>query len=438
MEKRVFVLVVSVMFLFIAIITINSASAELNLRVTGSINNFSSDVRLKTNSDADLGFDGYDMPTRSPPSSYSEFYSSITGYSLAIDSWPSSSRTLNLVYSMSPAQTGALTFSWSAGVIGDSYTATFRDYGDDSGYSSQVGSANMKDQSTYSRNITGESDIYIQIKVTPVTAPSGENGGGRGIIPDVSARGIVIGDKVMDIYIALNQVKTRQISLYNEINETIKTSLSVMGLEDYLIIKNKSFDLAPGKKKNVDVRIVAPEEPGIYTGKIIVRGVKRQEILVTLNVHTEELLFDIRVVIPDNFKKLAFGEKLQAQTTLIPMGDNIRLDVILNYLIKDFEGRTFLTESETMLIDEQKTFVKKFPTQNLPTGNYILGLELEYPNGVATSSSHFEVVERALPTLIDYRFILLVFGIGILVLIIIILLITRKHKNIKKQKLAEK
>jgi hypothetical protein len=84
-----------------------------------------------------------------------------------------------------------------------------------------------------------------------------------------------------------------------------------------------------------------------------------------------------------------------------------------------------------MLIEEQKSFVKRFATQNLPVGNYILGLELDYPNGLATSSSHFEVVGEGLPTVIDYRFILLMLGAGILILIVVILIISRRYKNIK-------
>lgn len=440
MEKKEFALIRFILFIgiigAISVICVNSASAELNLRVTGNINNFTSDLRLKTNSNADLGFDSYDMPIRSPPSSYSQFYSSITGYDLAIDSWPSSSRTLELVYNMVPAQTGTLTFSWSSGALGGAYDASLTDYGDDSGYSSQVGGANMESVSTYSKEISGESDIYIKITITPSEAPPGEAPTVGGVPSNIT--GIVIANKIMNVYIALDEVKTRKINLYNQLERTIETRLSVKGLKDYLIIKNSSFNLGPGERKGIDVRIVAPEKPGIYTGKIIVDGLRRQEILVTLNVNSKELLFDVSVVIPDEFKKMSRGKNLQAQTTLIPMGEEIRLDVTLNYLIKDFEGRTFLTESETMLVEEQKSFIRKFITQNLPVGNYVLGLELEYPNGLATSSSHFEIVEGELPALIDYRFILLILGAGILILIIVILIISRRYKNIKKTRLVKR
>jgi hypothetical protein len=76
------------------------------------------------------------------------------------------------------------------------------------------------------------------------------------------------------------------------------------------------------------------------------------------------------------------------------MGEQQRIDATLNYIIKDFSGRTYMAESETMMIEGQKTFKKQFYPKNLLPGNYIIGLELVYPNGVATTSAHFSVVSR--------------------------------------------
>ncbi len=435
MEKRAFVLLGFILLIGTIVFCINPASAGFSLKVTGSINDYASDIWLKTNTNANLGFDGYDMPVRTPPSNYSQFYSSITGYSLAVDSWPfASSRNLDLVYDVSEAQTGDLIFSWNRGAFGSGYSATFTDYGSDASRTTPLGNANMNSLSSYSRNISGESTIYIRIAIEEVEGAEEEVSGGGGVPTGAPGEGIEIDSKIMNVYIALGEVKTRKINLNNKGNNLIPTTLSIHGLQDYLLIKDNSFDLAPGERRNVDVRVVAPEEPGIYTGKIIVRGLRPQEILVTLNVNTEEVLFDASVVIPEQFKRILEGERLQAQTTLIPMGEDIRMDVTLNYLIKDFEGRTFLTESETMLITEQESFMRRFSTQNLPAGDYVLGLELTYPNGMATSSSHFEVSERELPVLVDYRFVLMLLGVGIIILLIAIILISRKYKKIKKHK----
>ena len=176
-------------------------------------------------------------------------------------------------------------------------------------------------------------------------------------------------------------------------------------------------------RRVANFRIIAPN-PGIYTGKILVNG---KEVLVSVNVNTKELLFDVGIVIPGQLKSIIVGDKLESEITLIPMGEKPRLDVTLNYYIKDFNGRTFLTESETILVEEQKTFKKEFMTQNLVDGDYILGMELIYPNGVATSTSHFQIRSTEISLLGDYKIILLILGIGAVVLAIVWVIILRKH-----------
>jgi len=67
------------------------------------------------------------------------------------------------------------------------------------------------------------------------------------------------------------------------------------------------------------------------------------------------------------------------------------MDVTLNYVVKDFEGVVHLTESETIAVENQKSIIKEFPTSELPPGDYVLGVELLYPDGVAVASSQFKI-----------------------------------------------
>jgi len=56
------------------------SAANLNLRITGTVNNYNSDVRLSTNSMSITGFDTYDMPVPFSPSNYSHKEKKGTGY----------------------------------------------------------------------------------------------------------------------------------------------------------------------------------------------------------------------------------------------------------------------------------------------------------------------------------------------------------------------
>ena len=63
-----------------------------------------------------------------------------------------------------------------------------------------------------------------------------------------------------------------------------------------------------------------------------------------------------------------------------------------NYIIKDFSGKTYLTQTETIKVNKKKTYLHIFETENLPPGDYIVGVEVIYAGGVATASSQFRVV----------------------------------------------
>jgi hypothetical protein len=114
------------------------------------------------------------------------------------------------------------------------------------------------------------------------------------------------------------------------------------------------------------------------------------------------------------------------------MGDDNRLDVTLNYEIKDYEGEIYLTQSETLLVEKQINFKRNFGTGGLPLGKYIVGLELVYPNGVAPSSAHFDVVAKIPIDFANLVFYLII-AILIITILLVILQIVKKSKKEKSQ-----
>ena len=189
------------------------------------------------------------------------------------------------------------------------------------------------------------------------------------------------------------EFNTLKISNDGDSNETF--SLSVEELEDLIVFEEDTLAINPGESRNVEFEVTAPREPGIYTGKILViSGSKTEEILVVINVKTEKSLFDITIIIPQVMKSMNPGSDLEAQITLLEMGLLEEIDVTLNYIIKDFSGNLLLTESETIAVYDQKVLQKEFETSSLPLGDYVLGVELIYPDGVAVASSQFKVQEK--------------------------------------------
>ncbi len=204
--------------------------------------------------------------------------------------------------------------------------------------------------------------------------------------------------------------------------------VSQEGLDGLIILESDSLSLGTFESKNFSVIFVAPSQSGTFIGKIKIGDV---EILISMNVKEKLLLFDSNIVVLNRDYIVKQGSELKTEVTLIPMGDKDRLDVTLNYVIKDFGGKTFLTKSETLLIEDRKTFKLNFDTGLLPIGDYVIGLELVYPNGVATSTASFKVVEKisfGFGALL-YYLIMAALICGILIIGLLLQDVTREKEN---------
>ena len=253
------------------------------------------------------------------------------------------------------------------------------------------------------------------------------NGNG-GAAPSVA--NIALNPTEFNIYMQINTNVKRVIKVTNLEAFTITVGVSQSNLTNMVLLGNNSLTISAGQTVELGVVFVAPDNPGIYTGKIIIGG---KAVLVALNVKTERLLFDSNIVVLNEDYKVRQGEQLKTLVTLIPMGDPTRLDVTLNFVIKDYANRVYLTKSETLLVEEQVQLRRNFDTGALPIGDYVVGLELVYPGGVAPSSAHFIVVERAISTILGRIILFLIILILIIAIIIIILLIIRKIKEKREQ-----
>src|SRR4030042_1321673 len=236
----------------------------------------------------------------------------------------------------------------------------------------------------------------------PVT-PGGGGGGPGGGAPEIED--IVIVPKEINLKMAVNTNKKEIITITNEGDSTKTLSVRQAGLEKMVILGATSITVAPGETKELEAIFVASDQTGIFTGKIIINW---YDVLVTLNIKTKLLLFDSNIVVLNRDYKVSQGSELRTKVNLIPMGDKERLDVTLNYVIKNYAGKVYLTQSETVLVEDEMEFRRNFETGMLPLGDYVVGLELVYPGGVAPSSAHFDVLKRSLEDVFGLILFLLV------------------------------
>lgn len=266
--------------------------------------------------------------------------------------------------------------------------------------------------------------------VADVGGGDGGTGGGGGGGGGETVSFLSVTPRNFTINLAINTNKEEVITVRNMGTTERNVSVTQTGLSDNVIIGENSFSLAAGETKELEVTFVATSQTGVITGKINVGGVN---VLVSLNVRTVLLLFDSNIIVLNENYIVPQKEDLETQVTLIPMGEKQRMDITLNYEIKDYEGKVYLTKSETLLIEDRVEFNRNFDTGSLPLGDYVIGLELIYPNGVAPSSAHFKVVEPLPTNIFAILVMILVILILIILIIIIILLIIKRIKENKKE-----
>ena len=294
-----------------------------------------------------------------------------------------------------------------------------------------------------STNLSLGTDKYIDgfffgIPEEVVAEAGGGGGGGAGgagaAAEEAPIISILTQPKEFNINLEVNTNVEKTIRVTNLGTSQVSVGVSQQDLDKMVIFENASLTIPAKGTVEMKLIFVASSDPGIFTGKIIIDGV---QILVSLNVKTKFLLFDSNIVVLNENYEVNQGDELKTLITLIPLGDPERLDVTLNFVIKDYANRVYLTKSETLLVENQTDLKRNFDTGILSLGDYIVGLELVYPNGVAPSSAHFKITKQATPFILGRIILFLIIMIILVLIIIVIVLIRRKRKQYKQEETLE-
>lgn len=236
-----------------------------------------------------------------------------------------------------------------------------------------------------------------------------------------------------EIKISLKQGQTKSTSLTIRNTGTQKLSLTLMPekIDELIKISETSFEIAPGESKVVTIDVIARRStiPNLYMGKIKVKGNTEKEILVAIEIESEKALFDVNIDIPQRFKFIDPGEELIANIKLFNLGVIGRVDIKVDYEIKDSEGRSILMESETIAIETQSSLSKIFKiSENTPTGDYVLYVKTTTPEGEVASATEWFSIGK-IPISKHNLYIYLI----IFILIIILVIIFYEIRKIKKE-----
>jgi|TARA_B100001971_G_C18172851_1_gene528205 hypothetical protein len=224
--------------------------------------------------------------------------------------------------------------------------------------------------------------------------PAASGGGGAGLpIADFT-----VDKDTIKAELALSEESSETITITNTGDTSLDFSLSIEGeINEFATLSESNFTLSEGSSKTISLDIIA-KNVGVFTGitKIKANGIEKI-IAISSEIESTLSLFDVKLDIPSEYKKVKPGNNLKTQITLLNIGAPDLVDVIATYLIKDLSGNIIFQSSETFAVDIQKSFEKDFPIpKNLRLANYLAIIEIRYENSFAVSSGFFEVSEEVL------------------------------------------
>ena len=261
-----------------------------------------------------------------------------------------------------------------------------------------------------SDNLAGSETVITTVPTATAGAGSSEStgGGGDGSLGSGSGGGGGIAaaantdftiDKT-DLKIILKQGETK--------NETIRlknigTSIFDIKMDLTSIAKFKLFPeeneiittLNPGEEKDVHIvyKAMQDETPDIYPFRIKLKSPsKEKEIAHTIEVDSARALFDVNVNVLSSSKIISPGQEVLIETNLINVRGFGRVDVKIEYAIKDLDGNVVSASHETLAAETQSKFTRSLSTpSDLKPGSYAATAKVIYEDSVGTGSDLFEV-----------------------------------------------
>ena len=262
-------------------------------------------------------------------------------------------------------------------------------------------------------------------------APTGGAGGGGGAggigFELVKERGLEVSKSLFKVDIISGKTKTKVLTITNTGEIELSIDIDIENIDEYLSLSDTAFDLYPAQSKTIILNFLG-KETGTQIGNIMVKasGI-RKAIPVIMNIESEDVLFDVKMDIPAEFRELKVGENLSTQVSLLSMGEPKKVDVFITYIIKDLNNNIISKDYETVAVEKELSFVKTFHTTNLKPDRYVASIEVDYANSIAVSGSLFTIEGPEMPSPIQRL-------LPLLVVVAIILLISIIHSNKKEKK----
>ena len=291
---------------------------------------------------------------------------------------------------------------------------------------------------TLAFSVTGFS-VY-SAEETPSTATTGavtssESGGPQPV------ENFTIEPKTISVSLKQGTTKEEIIKIKNTGTRKASISIKEENLGSKIKIEEPFVELEVGEEKTLKIEFIAEEDatPNLYIGKLLVSSGKvEEEILVSIEVESKQALFDVKIEIPTQYKYIFPGEELIAKIEMFNLGGTRKLDVEVEYIIKNKDGINISRETETIGVETTASVLKTFQIPpNVNLGDYILYARVTYNNQVASATEWFSIIKKPFFNKEDNK--LIIYGTILLIIMVLIyaLFEITKIKKANRQYISE-
>ncbi len=275
--------------------------------------------------------------------------------------------------------------------------------------------------------------IYEGCVVPPSSSGGGSGGGGGG--GGEAPEPFIVRPEFITTSVLRESGKDFSIVINNTGRERLNFSVEIENLTEMAILNEEAFALDPGEGKVLKLYLYALKsaEQGVYFGDVAVRaGGTQKDVKIVLEVKEREPLFDVKVIVPREFKVLDAGDDLNVTVNMLNVGlYGTAVDVEL-YLYTTNLDKILIYErqKETLAVETNLTIGRSlFVPYNTPAGTYLVMAEAKYNNITISTYDTFSIREKKY---VKISYVIIV--VAVLVLILIILFIIYKRRKDKQER----
>lgn len=203
----------------------------------------------------------------------------------------------------------------------------------------------------------------------------------------------VVDNVLVESKIKLGESLENNIRIEN-VGQDSNFELSLFGLEGLAEVSESNFYLESGNSKTIELFFKdSMLIPGSYLGYLNIKNeLDEKKIPIILSIESKIPLFAINLDVAPDDKQLNKGEATKTNLKFFSLSDTKPHTVILNYEIRNIEGKSIISEQNEIMITFSSSITKIIDLpENIEEGDYIFTAILTYEESLTSSSYLFSV-----------------------------------------------